>query len=105
MIVTQCFGPTTVGALHDAVVVYLAVDGRPRHSQGASRLLLVSAVVLQATDNRVALEGFHLGQLPARDGAALRWQLVGADNARSLAGNGFGQNAPQLRDVARPRQP
>jgi hypothetical protein len=37
--------------------------------------------------------------------AALRRQLVGADNARSLAGNGFGQNPPQLRDVARPLQP
>ena len=62
-------------------------------------VLLVAAVVLQATDNRVALQGFHLGQLAPGDGAGLRWQLVGADNARSLAGNGFGQNPPQLRDI------
>src|ERR1700743_3405846 len=92
MIVGQCFWADKRRVLRDAVVVYLAVDGRARHSQGASRLLLVASVVLQATDNRVALEGFHLGQLAPRDGATLRWQLVGADNARSLAGNGFGQN-------------
>src|ERR1700756_3669238 len=104
-IVAKAFGLTSVEVSGDAVVVYLAVDGRPRHSQGVSRLLLVAAVVLQATDNCVALEGFYLGQLPPRGGAALRWQLVGADSTRWWAGKVFGQTPPQLRDVARPRQP
>jgi hypothetical protein len=54
--------------------------------------LFVAAVVVEATDNRVALYGFHLGHLAPRDGAALRWQLIGADNAGSSAGDGFGEN-------------
>jgi hypothetical protein len=77
----------------------------------ACRLRLVAAVVLQATDNRVALQGFQLGQLAPREAAALRWQLVGANNARSLAGNGFGEIPSFADPVAagsfgvRPRRP
>src|ERR1700754_4074414 len=51
----------------DAVVPDLAIDRRPRHSQGCRRLRLVVGVVRQAADDCVALERLQLGENSLRN--------------------------------------
>src|ERR1700757_3118617 len=65
----------------NTIIAHLAIDRRPRHSQGYRRLQLVVGVVLQATDNGISLKRLHLGELALRKRSTLGRQLVGTDNA------------------------
>src|SRR3989440_11427999 len=99
---------TTPGRRHgrdDAVLVDLAVDRRPGHSQGFRRLRLVALRVEQALHDRVALQGLQRAEQPAAHRPAFGRQVVGVDRAGTAVVCDPPEYLPELLDGARPAGP